>query len=115
MAECAPRATDEDVALWRLPKDGWVVVAAADDRLCVCAPHADWFVRPQWQRRGKKEKGNQGVLATRNPMTVPGPPGVPTLRADERTSSAPATQLPPRITRYVAFTRPVGFVRAFPG
>ena len=41
VAECAPRATDEDVALWRLPKDGWVVVAAADDRLCVCAPHAD--------------------------------------------------------------------------
>lgn len=37
--ECASGASDEDVALWRLPRDGWVVVATADERLCVCAPH----------------------------------------------------------------------------
>jgi hypothetical protein len=37
--ECAPGVSDEDVALWRLPRDGWVVVATADERLCVCAPH----------------------------------------------------------------------------
>lgn len=41
VAECAPGAKDGDVALWRLPRDGWVVVAAVDGRLCVCAPHAD--------------------------------------------------------------------------
>ena len=37
--ECASGISDEDVALWRLPRDGWVVVATADERLCVCAPH----------------------------------------------------------------------------
>jgi len=37
--ECAPGANDEDVELWRLPRDGWVVVVTADERLCVCAPH----------------------------------------------------------------------------
>ena len=37
--ECAPGTSDEDLALWRLPRDGWIVVATADERLCVCAPH----------------------------------------------------------------------------
>jgi len=37
--ECAPGAGHDDVVLWRLPRDGWVVVVTADERLCVCAPH----------------------------------------------------------------------------
>lgn len=59
--ECAPGAQDGDVALWRLPKDGWVVVATASERLCVCAPHADGLAMVAAHRLGFGGAGIDGV------------------------------------------------------
>lgn len=64
------------------------------------------------ENNGRREQRTQGVLATRNPVSLKTLPEACPWRADERQSPSPLFQLPPRNTRTVPLAGPRGSITA---